>query len=107
MSLGALGQPHLLSRLMAVRAQRGLNGRQGYAIVFRLGYCSVYRYGNAGPVRTCALIPEIGNPEVFILPRSQPLPASHPGGHCHCCHLVCSDVHGRLTAARRRRRRRP
>ncbi len=73
MSLGALGQPHLLSRLMAVRGEA--ERRQGYAIVFGWGivvFTGMVILGLSGR----ALIPEIGNPEVlFYHAASHYLPA--------------------------------
>ena len=73
MSLGALGQPHLLSRLMAVRGEA--ERRQGYAIVFGWGivvFTGMVTLGLSGR----ALIPEIANPEVlFYYAASNYLPA--------------------------------
>ena len=63
MSLGALGQPHLLARLMAVRGEA--ERRQGYAIAFGWGivvFAGMVILGLSGR----ALIPEIGNPEALF-----------------------------------------
>ncbi len=63
MSLGALGQPHLLARLMAVRGEA--ERRQAYAIVFGWGivvFAGMVTLGLSGR----ALIPEMGNPETLF-----------------------------------------
>lgn len=63
MSLGALGQPHLLARLMAVRGDA--ERRQGFAIVFGWGlvvFAGMVTLGLSGR----ALVPEIGNPEALF-----------------------------------------
>ena len=63
MSLGALGQPHLLARLMAVRGET--ERRQGYAIVFGWGivvFAGMVVLGLSGR----ALVPEMGNPETLF-----------------------------------------
>ena len=63
MSLGALGQPHLLARLMAVRGDA--ERRQGFAIVFGWGvvvFAGMIALGLSGR----ALVPEIGNPETLF-----------------------------------------
>ena len=63
LSLGGLGQPHLLARLMAVRGDA--ERRQGFAIVFGWGivvFAGMVTLGLSGR----ALVPEIENPETLF-----------------------------------------
>lgn len=73
MSLGALGQPHLLSRLMAVRGEA--ERRQGYLITFAWGivvFTGMVTLGLSGR----ALMPELALPEtLFYRATSDYLPA--------------------------------
>lgn len=72
MSLGALGQPHLLARLMAVRGDA--ERRRGFVIVFGWGivvFAGMVTLGLSGR----ALVPELGNPEtLFYRAASDHLP---------------------------------
>ena len=63
MSLGALGQPHLLARLMAVRGE--VERRRAFGIVFGWGivvFAGMVTLGLSGRV----LVPELGNVETLF-----------------------------------------
>ena len=72
MSLGALGQPQLLARLMAVRGER--ERRRAFGIVFGWGvvvFAGMVTLGLSGR----ALVPDLGNPEsLFYRAASDHLP---------------------------------